>query len=174
MVFILLTFGVGYPPLALLLLLSIVLQTLALQIGLHYHYLQVNKNPTMHDAWNKVVHIEISDLGILLTDTLNLSVVLSCLFILLFILDMTWNKHSSKDYVLLPIVYVLCIFGLIRVLHNWLTYRSNAIDAQAANRRNVGNDSIIDQFESNSKAQWPAKGIEMNAIVNPMSNDSMN
>ena len=114
-VFLLLTFGIGYPPLAVILFISITLQTLVLQLGIHYHYLQSEKHPVLYKAWNKVLEIEIQNFGTYLSETLYLSIVLSSLFVTAFIMDMSWEQNTSSGYFILPVIFIF-MTGLILLL----------------------------------------------------------
>ena len=114
-VFLLLTFGITYPPIALLLLISITLQTISLQIGLHFHYIQTINHASLHKAWNKVLDIETKQLVELLSSTLNLYIGLSSLFMTFFIVDMTWYEHASRRYYLLPFLFMIFVIIILMI-----------------------------------------------------------
>ena len=131
-VFLLVTFGIGYPPLAIILMISITLQTIILQISIHYHYNQAIQHADLYKAWSKVLDIETNGLNKQLTRTLSLSIILSSLFILVFILDMTWNHHTTNTFILLPLLFMI-MTGVIIFIRptayainnsNWGTWRS--------------------------------------------------
>ena len=111
--FLLLTFGIAYPLLAVVLLISVTLQTTALQVGFHYHYLQTVNHPTLLKAWNKVLELETVHLNVLLSRTLNPSILLSSLFMVFFLVDLTWDNHSSQSYFILPMIFMVMVVLLM-------------------------------------------------------------
>ena len=114
-VFLLLTFGLAYPPLAILLLISISMQTIVLQVSIHYHYLQVVYNAFLYKAWSKVLEIELSDLSSQLSGTLTLSIRLSSVFVSFFLVDIISSDRNASypdTVIIVPVVFILCT-GLI-------------------------------------------------------------
>ena len=105
-VFLLLTFGLGYPPLAALILVSSAVQTIVLQLCIRNHYLQVNHDESLFDVWNQVLEHEIRDLNLIFSGSKVLSFVMSSLFVSFFIVDMTINENTLCA-ILLPIILVL-------------------------------------------------------------------
>ena len=114
-IFLLLTFGLGYPPLALLLLLSLTVQTLVLQLCIHNHYQQVVNDKELLRDWNQMLRFEMQYLYEILSGSSSLSFILSSLFVGFFVIDMTYNSNNVSVEVL-PIVLVGCTI-LILVIY---------------------------------------------------------
>ena len=102
-VFLLLTFGMGYPPLAALILVSSAMQTLVLQLCVRSHYLQVQHDESLYVVWNQVLEHEVRDISAILSGSKALSFVMSSLFVSFFIVDMTINVNISYT-IALPII----------------------------------------------------------------------
>ena len=115
-VFLLVTFGLGYPPLAVLLLLSVTLQTLSLQLCVNNHYHQVVNNKELYDVWSKIVAIELRDLYIELSTSSSLSFLLSSLFVGFFVIDMTFNSNQIA-VIILPIFMFTSTMLLLILFH---------------------------------------------------------
>ena len=107
-VYLLLTFGVCYPPLAMLLLICITLQSLALQVCIHHHFIQVTGKGVLFETWSKVLAEEIQDFYTALSGATNMSFALCSMTISLFLVDMTYKMsyagNNSYLYVILPIL----------------------------------------------------------------------
>ena len=184
-VFLLLTFGVAYPLLALLLLISVTLQTLVLQVSIHNHYLQVLDHPSLYKAWNKVLEIETKGFANLLSSTLRPSIALSSVFMVFFIIDMTWNEHTDQLYYVLPMVFILIVlllFLTVSVIDKYsgfnrdnvgigdsrsfsdITSRSNSIIL--ASKRFIEMIALTTRLQSNSISKWPVQLNPDGNIVN--------
>ena len=159
-----LTFGIGYPPLSVLLLVSITLQTLTLQIGIHYHRLQAVNYPELYKVWTKILEIEVTGLEKQLTRTLSLSLMLSTLFILFFILDMTWNLHNTSTYVVLPLLFI--IFSMA-IIHSIPRYYHNV------NWNGLVSPQLIElvSMKPRESIEWP---VRMTMVVNESVDNPLN
>ena len=157
-VFLLLTFGIGYPILGVVILISLTIQTLVLQFGIRYHYLQIFNNASLYKACNKVLEIETRKLHRLLSSSLKFSIILSSLLVLVFIVDMTWSDQNS-NYFLLPLLFMIMVILLLLAIPYWLTL--------------TGRLSVISKRFSNS-ARYIRSTVEMPSLFSTWKIESTN
>lgn len=117
LILMLLTFGVAYPPLAFIIFMSLVLQTLILQLCVRNHYMQLQHYPDLITVWNIVLEYEMRELTEILSGSRILAFLFSSCFISLFIIDMVTNvdRHLA---IILPCVLIsstLCILIIYQV-----------------------------------------------------------
>ena len=94
------------------------MQTIVLQVSIHYHYLQVVDNAFLYKAWSEVLDIELSDLPSQLLGTLYLSISLSSVFVSFFLVDMILSDRNASypdTVITVPVVFILCT-GLVLVM----------------------------------------------------------
>ena len=111
MLLVLFTFGLAYPPLAVMILVSVTMQSISVQLSVHYHHRQV----MTHDAewaslWNEIMQLELEDLPTILFDYKSYYLAfLSCsVFVSCFLVDMTISTNSMLS-ILLPCVLIVCV-----------------------------------------------------------------
>ena len=114
--FVLLTYGVGYPPLALMITIAIVLQTIVLQVSIHLHFLQVRNNTKLFRKWSKLVQFDMQDVYLVLFDykPTYLLCIVSAIFLSSFLIDMVFvtNRMLSRLLPLALVLYVCILLSL--------------------------------------------------------------
>ena len=140
MLFVLLTFGVAYPPLAVIILLCVTFQTISVQLCMHYHHLQVRHSEEWLALWQQIVQHDIEEVTAVLFNynSYYLACLLCALFVSCFLIDMT----VATDWlltVLLPCVLVGLV--LILLIHRYcmLIYDDRG---NGSGNGHIGNDGI--------------------------------
>lgn len=108
---LMLTFGLAYPPLAVVLALYIVASTLVLQLCVHEHRVQIVNlnNPKIEYLWSEILSFEIRDVHKIVFGSRTLMVVCSSLYMFIFLLDMAYNLNSIVLYCLLLFMFCLVL-----------------------------------------------------------------
>ena len=125
--FVVVTFGLAYPPLAVIILLAIFLRMLSIQSCMHSHMIQlmsiesVDKPESGKDGlsvWHRIIDHDLSDLEYMLYDgkSHRWAYILSCIFVCGFILDMVYTLNVVAEIVL-PCVIVLVACGILWYQH---------------------------------------------------------
>lgn len=112
---LLLSFGMAYPPLALLLLCNIFISTLAYQLSVHYHAVQIRAlSPACQDAWARIVVSELSIIQKVIFSSRSAVFLFSSIFASFAIFDI-----SAMDYPVLAAVLMSMLvagtYGAIRL-----------------------------------------------------------
>lgn len=108
----LVTFGLAYPPLAVIISMYLISLTLSMQLCLHYHYLQVTslgkQDPVLVVLWDRIVDIELKSVNDIIFGINQSAALLCALFFGMFFVDMTYTWVTSLTVVLVTIV-IICI-----------------------------------------------------------------
>ena len=115
-----LTFGLAYPPLALVILISLFLQTLSIQLCLHFHYDEVKDNPSLYIEWQSQWMSELTLVEAVLFDCFMwyMAILFSCMFVCCFMIDMTLSSNHMLA-VLLPLVLLVNTSGGMWCYHRY-------------------------------------------------------
>ena len=167
-VFLLLTFGLAYPPLAVLLLISVTLQTLALQMCVHSHYQQVVNDQELYKLWNEILDLEMNQFNLTSFGSTVSAFILSSVFIGFFIIDMTFNSSSSSVLVIvLPILLVSCTIMMLicyRVIStsiaSQMSNATSAVSIELTNATNIRENARLQVVETD----------DTNCVNNPIRN----
>ena len=89
---VLFTFGLAYPPLAIIISMYLILSTLVMQICVHNHYLQVSsinmkqneESKALVKVWHRIINIEIQEIQEILFKCIRPTVFISASFFSLF------------------------------------------------------------------------------------------
>lgn len=114
---LLVSFGFGYPPLGVILVLNIIITTLSLQLCLHFHHAQAAAIPGALKLWELIVSYELVDIYDIMLGGRNFLVILSVLFVSIFVFDMSSSSDPS-----LPPIMLSALFTVITIVMAWFGY----------------------------------------------------
>mgnify|MGYP003386367858 CR=1 FL=1 len=107
MLILLFSFGLAYPPLAVMLLISVVTSTLVLQLCVHLHHQQVSSLPESSDcigAWNEVLIYEMWKIDRILLGSYDYLILFSNIFLSMFLCDMAGYSVETIVLVLMLLI----------------------------------------------------------------------
>ena len=108
MLTLLLTFGIAYPLLALVLLINVSLNTLVLQLSIYYHSKQIAAlSKECQGIWRKVLMDEVTVLHKVILGSRTVIFLFSCLFVCFAIFEMTAFEDITLGAVLMAVLLVV-------------------------------------------------------------------
>lgn len=114
---VMLTFGLAYPPLAVMVCIFIVTSSLVLQVSVHSHFIQLVQLSTLlpgvSGVWEEIMSLEFVDVPEILFSSLNAAFVCSALFVGAFIVDMTHHAVS-----IFPVAVAVVCAMMLRYAYN--------------------------------------------------------
>ena len=169
-VYVLLTFGVCYPPLAALIQISITLHSLALQLCFLLHYQQVAKNIIFCESWSSLLDFELKDLYNVLSGSTNRSFLFSSVIISCFLIDMlyklSYSGHGTYVIVILPLI-LLVLTGILLMGGKYILLLSNKLlsrnETTSHNSDSRHSSKLYQYFSENF---MPMVGVHRNTSVN--------
>ena len=147
MLTLLLTFGIVYPVLAIALLMNVYLNTLVLQLSIHYHSLQVQLlNTECQSIWMKILHNELIIFHKVIFGSRTLVFLFCCFFISCAILEMCAFKNVTIGFIIITVL-LLCTISSTKLC------------------KYIQNNILVNSTKDNR--QISISGMEMN-IINHM------
>jgi hypothetical protein len=114
MLMFIMTFGLAYPPLAIVLMVCLVLQTIIMQVCIHLHREQMREMPRLYHQWNDIFTEEVLLTGKILFGRRPFVYVFAVLFISFFLVD---NTINSNYVVAIAVPFIMCSVVIV-VLYN--------------------------------------------------------
>jgi len=176
---LLLSFGMAYPPLAIMLLLNVVLTTLVKQICLHYHQQQIQALPECFAVWDAILTYELKDVRGILFSSRSFIVFFSTCFVGFFIFAMVSGIDTTLTIFL--ITFMICMGYASRIVCRIIwTHFPNVVygskssvddDIELPSVTLVNNDSwpLVLQSKTLRSSEMPPE-----TALNPMQNVDMN
>ena len=165
-----LTFRMAYPPLGIVLFLDIVLLSLLRQLCVYNHYQQVKEFPDKYTIWNQALKAEIRDLVSMLFVPKPLTLVLTAVFVVIFIYDIVMGIGGDSFAFVLSGVLTGWACLLAVVYHYYeahikevAQHRLSALDSllqKSVELMETG--SLLEKVETvnplnRNKKEWPKK-----------------
>lgn len=180
---LLLTFGISYPPLAIILATNVVLNTLVFQVCAYKHHQQAASNPGCLKIWKLVLATESKDVYNVLFGSRTFLYVFSAMFAALFLFDISVGQDTAGAITFLVLIYG-CRLGAIYIrrtyprlcLENNPLFLNAAVAATKAFDRNT-HTTVNSDFSDNTETSNPIRSmscdstgaIEMHMVGNEVS-----
>jgi len=174
---LLLTFGLAYPPLAVVLVLHIIASTLVLQLCIHHHRIQIGSlnRKRVDYLWSEILQAEMRDMHRIVFGSRTLMVLCSYVFICLFLFDMCIMTNRTVFYTL-----AVLLFGTVCLLMQGIKYARKHYDTPSdvwkvlvglcavcwKNEVDDGMECCIDS-SSNRDMDSSSNGIELQTVYLP-------
>ena len=152
---LLVTFGLAYPPLAVVLVVCLVLQTIITQVCIHLHREQMRLMPKLYHQWHDIFTEEVLLTGKILFGRRPFIYVFAVLFISFFLVDNTINTNYAAA---IAIPFVLCTVMIV-VLYNPM---KNSVMRLAEESRDVLNQ--LAKLAELNRATDDAADVELSGV----------
>lgn len=184
---LILTFGIAYPPLSVVIFADMIMLSVVLQLCISRHLQQLADQPDLMKDWNIAFKIEMGQLMTILFNPKPVMSTLSAVFVALFLYDMISDSDKQPKLAIIYCMVLICWGILVSVLYSYYeeSLRQNALAMRPkSNLRRYSLDAVelagrpiserirsLNSVNTKENDRESQKFSAQSEVKNPMSTD---